>query len=117
VLAVDLPGGLAHLPPEIRDAVMQSHAVLSDLGIPHVLSGQVAAAIHGSDEIPRRVEYAVSEAAFEIHSGGLVTLVLGMPARVGEVTVEYTLPADGTPLADAVVRAEPSVLLIVQPGS
>ncbi len=89
--APGLPGALAAVPAEVRQAFDQSHRTLNDLHVPHVLVGGIAVGAHGYPYATQDVDYLVPEdAAFE--GTVVITFRPGIPIRVGEVAIDYLVP-------------------------
>lgn len=86
-----LERAMAAVHPDVKEALLQSHAALAALGIPHVVIGDLAVGAHGYFYATRRVDYLVPEAsAFE--GKVVITFKPGVPIRVGDVPIDYLVP-------------------------
>lgn len=80
---------LSCLSTELVVALYESHGVLHDLKVPHVLVGGIAACFHGDERTTKDVDYLVDEKdAFDTNTT-VVTFKPGVPINISGVRIDY----------------------------
>lgn len=85
-----LAEALDAVPAEVRQAFLLAHERLVELGIPHVLIGDLAACTHGYPHSITEIHFLVKyDAVFE--GIDVVTFRDGVPIRVGRIPIRYSV--------------------------
>lgn len=75
----------------VREAIEQTSAQLTRLGIRHAMAGGVAVAAHDYLRETRAADFLVGGEAFERH-GAIATFRPGVPVTVGGIAIDYLSP-------------------------
>lgn len=82
----------------VADGILMAAKVASrrlrELGIPHMLVGGLAVGAHGYVRATKDVDFVVGPEAYEYHALGIVSVVHGVPVKVGGVVVDPILPSE-----------------------
>ena len=78
----------------VLSAMRAAAAQLSRLGVRHWLVGALAVGAHGHPRATKDVDFLVGDEAFEVHSGGLVTMKPGVPIQANGVVVDHLSAQD-----------------------
>src|SRR5262249_3654916 len=101
--------------PQLREAALQTAAVLEKLKIRYALAGGLAVGAHGYLRATIDVDFLVGEEAFE-HHGVVVTFKAGVPIQVAGVSIDYLSPISlGSHLEDVLNHPLQSAGLPVVP--
>jgi hypothetical protein len=99
----------------VIDAMVVAHRQLDKIGVPHALVGGLAVGAYGYVRATKDVDFLVTDDAFVVHSGGLVTIQTGVPIQVGTVPIDLLSQSRGETALDGAIRdaSETGGILIV----
>ena len=114
--AIELGAGVAealeNVSPKVKTGVLQAHAALRRLGIPHALCGGLAVAAHGYLRATKNVCFLTGEEVFE-RTGAILSHRTGVPVFVGDVRVDYVPSVPGVKLSE-ILRVDELVAVPVE---
>ncbi len=113
---IDVNKALETVQPAVRQAIEETSAQLTRLGIRHAIAGGVAVAAHGYLRQTSDADFLVGDEAFERH-GSLVMFKPGVPVTVAGVAVDYLSPTGlGAHVEDALEHPLMAGGLPIVPG-
>ena len=90
----------------ILGAMRAASEALTRVGVQHALCGGLAVGAHGFPRATKGVDFLVGDEAFDVHSGGIVSMRPGVPIQVNGVAVDHLSAAASEPfLAEALDSA------------
>ena len=112
----------------VRDPVLKAMRIaaseFSRLGVRHWLVGGLAVGAYGYPRATKAVEFFVGDEAFEVHSGGIVTMKPGVPIQANGVIVDHLSAQAGEdflraslPSATETLAVAPIEVLLYPDGS
>lgn len=98
---------------KVLDAMRVASNRMHALGVRHVLVGGLAVGAHGYPRATKDVDFLVGDEAFEVHEGGIVTLMPGLPIQVQGVLVDHlSASAQERHLTECLESASPQELAV-----
>lgn len=88
----------------VIDAMVVAHRQLDKIGVPHALVGGLAVCAYGYVRTTKDVDFLVTDDAFVVHPGGVVTIHAGAPVQVGTVPIDMLSQLRGETALDGAIR-------------
>ncbi len=73
----------------ILRAMRVADEMLTRAGVTHALCGGLAVGAHGFPRATKDVDFLVSDEAFVVHGGGVVTMAGGVPIQINGVAIDH----------------------------
>lgn len=101
-----LAAALDGVSARVRRACELSHERLADLGVPHVLVGDLAVGVHGHQCAAQSVAWLVErDGAFEVSGSDLIAFRPGVPVKVHSVGITYATTEGPPSVVEAMAAA------------